>query len=158
MTQRVPASILSVWMAAVACGGGQQAAEDPSSAQSTSEVTAESSAAPAPALAWADMNREQRLEYMGLTIVPEMKKLFQANDPKAYAEFTCKTCHGEDMQAVDYKMPNGLFALEKPDPMPAAMDYDAETTKFMAEQVVPRMAELLGNDAFNCFNCHDAEE
>lgn len=145
-----------------ACGGGQPA-EDASSVDTTSEAatSSEGGGATQAQLAWADMNREQRMEYMGLAVLPEMKKVFQAADPEGYKDFKCQTCHGADMQAVDYKMPNGLFALTQPDPMPDALEYDAKTAQFMAEQVTPKMAELLGGEpgkTFTCFNCHDSEE
>jgi hypothetical protein len=152
----------SVFALVAACGGGQPAS-DASSVEATSEAASSSEAEPTaePALKWADMNRDQRMEFMGLTVMPEMKKVFQDADPEGYKEFKCQTCHGQDMQAVDYKMPNGLFALSKPDPLPAAMEYDAKTTKFMNEVVTPKMASLFGTEpgtGFGCFNCHDAEE
>lgn len=149
-------------MTAVSCGGGQPA---DSAADVESEGTAVSeggdSSAEVPELAWAEMNRDQRMEFMGLTVLPEMKKVFQEADPDGYKDFKCQTCHGEDMQAVDYKMPNGLFALEKPDPIPASTEYDAKTTTFMMETVVPKMAGLMGMEPgkeLNCFSCHDSEE
>jgi hypothetical protein len=150
-----------------ACGGGQPA-QDPSSSDVQSEVEAAPSAeadgnadtAEAPAVKWSEMTRDQRMEFMGLTIMPEMKKVFQAADPVGYKEFTCQTCHGKDAQQVDFKMPNGLFALAKPDPIPAATEYDAKVTKFMMDDVVPKMATLMGMEAgkeMNCFSCHESE-
>jgi hypothetical protein len=163
MIKRAFFSAALVALSVGACGGGQPAA-DASSVDSTSEAASsdgEESAPAEPALAWADMNRDQRMEFMGLTVMPEMKKVFQGADPEGYKDFKCQTCHGEDMQKVDYKMPNGLFALTKPDPMPDALEYDAKTTKFMADEVQPKMAALLGAEpgtTFTCFSCHDAEE
>jgi cytochrome c553 len=137
----------------LACGSGQATAETPAN-----EPAAAQEAPADAALTWATMNREQRLEFMGLTVLPEMKQLFQKYDA-SYAEFKCQTCHGDDMKEVDFKMPNGLFPLTKPNPIPAAKDYDEQVTNFMQTEVVPRMGELLGTaDSFNCFACHDTEE
>ena len=106
-------------------------------------------------LSWASMNREQRLEYMGLIVLPEMKQLFQRYDD-SYSEFKCQTCHGEDMEEVDFKMPNGLFSLVRPNPIPGAREYDERVTEFMQSNVVPRMGELLGKTgSISCFTCHD---
>jgi hypothetical protein len=157
-----PLSSYIVAIVVAGCGGGSPA-QDASDVESASS---EGEGADAPTeseaeIAWADMNRDQRMEYMGLTVLPGMKALFEQYDPKGFAEFKCQTCHGDDMQAVDYAMPNGLFALSKPDPIPDSMDYDADMTKFMLEKVKPEMAKMLGqesNPEFGCFNCHDAEE
>jgi hypothetical protein len=144
---------------AVGCGGAPPA-------QDAADVEAKSTQADAPAeaeprtVAWADMDRNQRMEFMGLTVLPEMKKLFEEYDAKGFAEFKCQTCHGNDMKEVDYRMPNGLFALAKPDPIPGSMEYDAPMTKFMQEKVMPEMATMLGMEPgtqFGCFNCHEAE-
>lgn len=114
---------------------------------------------------WEQKNHQQRLEYMGLVVYPKMKELFQAYDPEYFGEFKCQTCHGEDMEAVDYEMPNSLIALSAENTIEEAMSYDPETSKFMAEKVVPKMAELLGEDpvdpqegsGFGCFACHQKE-
>lgn len=148
-----------------ACGGGQPA-DDPSGVDSETAAVSEaedgsSDSAAEETPAWSEMNKDQKMEFMGLVILPEMKKVFQEADPESYAEFKCQTCHGDDGKDVGFEMPNGLFALEKPDPIPASEEYDAETTKFMMEKVVPKMAELMGMEPgkeFGCFNCHEAEE
>lgn len=142
----------AVALIAGACGGSQTAPVEPDSAGTPA---AESTPA------WKDMNRSQRMEFMGLTVLPEMKKIFQEYDAEGYADFKCQTCHGDDMKEVDYKMPNGLFALEMPDPIPASKDYDAPVTDFMMTKVVPKMANLMQMEPakeFTCFSCHDAEE
>lgn len=162
--------VASCFVAAVsvACGGAQ-----PASATPDREETASSeSAAPAgpepgaPDVPWPQKTREQRMEYMGLVVYPKMKETFQSFDAKGFAEFKCQTCHGKDMEAVDFKMPNSLYGLSATDPMGAAMEYDEQVAKFMAETVVPTMAELLGtapydpatHEGFGCFGCHQMEE
>lgn len=112
---------------------------------------------------WSRKTHEQRAEYMGLFVYPRMKAVFQEHDPKGYAQFRCQTCHGEDMERVDFKMPNSLYALPATDPIKAALEYDAKTATFMMQNVVPAMKELLGkNDSeigerFGCLSCHQAE-
>lgn len=116
----------------------------------------------APNVPWAAKDRKQRTEFMGLYVFPRMKDAFQGHDAKAFAEFRCQTCHGDDFERseVDFKMPNDLYPLPAADPVTAAKEYDAEVTAFMVEQVVPQMAELLGKEPgkeFGCLNCHPSE-
>jgi hypothetical protein len=63
------------------------------------------------------------------------------------------------MEAVDYKLPNGLFSLPAANPVEAAKEYDAAVTSFMVDKITPKMAELLqlGPTEFGCFSCHDRE-
>lgn len=106
------------------------------------------------------------MEFMSTVVYPKMKQVFQEQDPKAYANFKCQTCHGNDMEAVNFKMPNSLYALPTDKTIDAAMEYDAKTTKFMMERVLPTMSELLGiapldpktGQGFSCFNCHQKEK
>ncbi len=146
--------------AVASCGGSTPQAEAPSAADGeASESGEQKAAAPASAVeetAWADMDREQRLEFMGTVVMPAMEKMFKEYDAEGFGEFGCKTCHGEDMEAVDYKLPNGLYALPASDPVAAAKDYDAEVTAFMLDKVTPQMAELLGEEV-TCMSCHEAE-
>ena len=122
----------------------------------------------APKIPWADKNREQRTEYMGLFVLPAMQELFAGWRPDEYGgkdQFRCQTCHGEefDSPAIDFHMPRVAFPLDPEDPMGVAMKYDAEAATFMAERVVPEMARLLGEEpydpatgrgSFGCFRCH----
>lgn len=158
---RLNLGFLGVGVLMVGCGGSTPTAQEPgtSSEAATEADTTAASGEPAQ-LEWKDMNREQRLEYMGVTVMPAMKTLFQEYDAESYAEFKCQTCHGEDMEAVDFKMPNGLYALPAADPITAAKEYDAEVTTFMMEKLTPKMAELLGMEPgkeMTCMSCHEAE-
>lgn len=142
-----------------ACGGGQKSAEAPTG-EVAQAATPSDVAAPAEK-AWKDMNREERMEFMGLTVMPAMQELFVAFDPEGYRDFKCQTCHGADMKEVDFKMPNGLYALPAEDPITAAKEYDEKTTTFMMESVVPNMATLLGEKPgieLRCTSCHATEE
>ena len=109
---------------------------------------------PAAKLAWKDMNADQRFEFMKTNVLPAAKAKFQAFDAKKYAEFDCSTCHGDGAEDGSYEMPN-----PKIKPLPAteeaymawiAKDADAASyTKFMSGEIVPMMADLLGEKAFD---------
>lgn len=102
------------------------------------------------------------MDWMGLEVFPKMRALFVEHDSEKYSEFACQTCHGKDMEMVDFEMPNSLFALSKTNTLAAAKEYDENTTQFMLETVVPEMAKLLDmepynaetNAGFGCLGCH----
>jgi hypothetical protein len=138
-----------------ACGGSSQSAQDPAAAASgKSEVL------------WKDKTREQRMDWMGLQVFPKMKGVFTEFDADRFSGFACQTCHGDDMEMVDFKMPtNKLYALPRKDVLKSARDYDAKVTDFMLGTVMPKMAELLDmppydsetKSGFGCFGCHPME-
>lgn len=103
------------------------------------------------------------MEYMGLYVFPQMRALFRTSNPNLYKSFRCQTCHGTDMEAVRFKMPNHLYALPETGAEQAAIAYDEKTARFMIDTVVPAMRDLLGkNDpelarAVNCHTCHAKE-
>lgn len=116
----------------------------------------------APEVAWRNKTHEQRQAYMAATVEPTMKRLFQSFNGKSYAGFGCDTCHGGDMDIVDFKMPNSLYALPEKDPVAEAMSVDEDTAKFMVEKVVPTFGKLLHETAgkgseVGCFTCHQKE-
>jgi len=134
-----------------------QAAAAPSSSQETGGIGA-------PKIPWAKKTHAQRLDYMGLFVLPRMETLFKEWRPADYGDFRCQTCHGEgfDKPPVNFHMPRVSYPLKADDPIGAAMKYDAEATHFMMEKVLPTMAELLGEkpydektgQGFACFRCH----
>jgi hypothetical protein len=92
-------------------------------------------------------------------VVPEMEKLFKAYDGTKYAEFGCKTCHGDGVDDHTFKMPNSkLPKLNFEDPS----KMDAKAAEFMKTQVKPAMARLLQESeytpenpkGFGCLECH----
>jgi hypothetical protein len=106
-----------------------------------------------------------RVKFMKEKVVPAMKTAFQKHDPKEFAEFNCKTCHGKEGKEKKFKMPNPDlpeldFAALK------AGKQEPEMAKFMAEVVNPDMAKLLGAqpysdktpDGFGCLACHVAKQ
>lgn len=113
------------------------------------------------AVAWADMDRGKRLEYMGTVVLPKMKEGFKAQGQ----ELKCANCHGNNFKEVDFAMPNDLTPLNPDNPIQSGMDIDETTTKFMVSVVLPQMAELLGQQTdvttgkgeFGCLSCHLSE-
>jgi hypothetical protein len=108
----------------------------------------------APSVPWSGKSRAERMEFMGLVFHPRMKELFTPAVGKRADPFRCQTCHGENMVAVSYAMPNGLHPLPATNPYDAARAEDEETARFMADKVVPAARELLGEDV-TCHTCHD---
>jgi hypothetical protein len=134
------------------------------------DTGAPAAAAAAKKIDWEHMSFDQRKKYMKSTVMPEMKKAFQAFDAKAYKKFTCETCHGDGAVNGKFKMPNpklpklpqptnraGFMALQQKKP---------DAVKFMGTVVKPKVAELLGlaewspqnPKGFGCYQCHAQEE
>lgn len=111
---------------------------------------------------WSSMDRDARTTYMGTVVLPKMKEAFKQ---RGFDTFKCANCHGEDFQAVDFKMPNDLTPLNPENPIQSGMDLDEEMTKFMVSEVLPQMAEMLGKETdvttgkgeFGCLSCHLSE-
>jgi len=117
-------------------------------------------APPAP-VAWADMDGQQKAKFMMEHVVPTMKPLFQGFDAERFANFGCKTCHGENSREVAMKMPNTLAPLD-PATLGSLFQSEEPMAKFMVGTVRPTMAELLGaapfdpktGQGFGCLSCH----
>jgi hypothetical protein len=122
-----------------------------------------------PQVAWKDMTKEQKGRFMKVAITPKMKETFQKFDADTFKQFNCSTCHGKDAKAKEFKMPNPDIAPlpNTPEAFQAMMKKKPtwpKWTKFMAEQVEPQMAGLLGLHPFNpkapdpndfgCVRCH----
>jgi hypothetical protein len=108
---------------------------------------------------WKSKSREEKQAYMAAHVEPTMRTVFQKHDKKGYAEFGCQTCHGEDAERVDYRMPNGLPSLDEKDPVADGMATDEETGKFMVDEVLPMMSRLLSKTdehgkPVTCLTCH----
>lgn len=145
------------------CDKSKPATDDPSTtsggADSGGDAADSGDAEPAAAASWADMDRDERLTYMGTTVLPKMKESFKQ---QGFDSFKCANCHGADYKEVDFKMPNDLTPLNADNPIQSGMDLDEEMTKFMVSTVLPQMAELLGEETdvttgkgeFGCLSCH----
>jgi cytochrome c553 len=120
---------------------------------------ASGSAPPASTIWSKELTNDQRTAFMSANVVPAMGPVFQGRDATRYAEFGCKTCHGPaNRRPQDFlpklAMKNGEFV---------AFTEQPEITKFMAAQVVPKMAAAMGqppydprtHQGFGCLGCHD---
>jgi hypothetical protein len=118
-------------------------------------------------VAYKDMDKKQRGAYMKKVVLPRARELFSAFDPKL-PQVGCKTCHGDGVDNHTFKMPNPKLK-KLPDSEEAFMawvskDKDAARwSKFMAEQLSPEMAKLVGKQPFDpktktgefsCTACH----
>jgi hypothetical protein len=124
--------------------------------------TAAPTTAPAAALAFSAMTKEQKFEHMKAVIKPTMGKLFTAYDAKDFADFGCSTCHGTNKEDTHKALPkltlsgDGFKKLSTS--KPAIM-------KFMIEQVTPAMATAMGekpfdpatHEGFGCGGCHTVQ-
>ena len=142
---------IAVCLFVAACGGGQD--DDPAA-----EPTA-----------YKDMSFEQRVMFMNDVVLPEMKAIFVAFDPK-FEGMSCVTCHGNGTIDGTYAMPSSevprLPATEE-----EFLEYikDPEKGKWsqwMMDEVWPEMARLLevpvydpekNPNGFSCSNCHKVE-
>lgn len=124
------------------------------------------SVAAAPADGWAALTWEERHDAMTWLVHPNMARLFQRFEQTDAPELTCRTCHGADAEQVQYRMPHGLPALDPAHmPDPDGPGRVARVTRFMADEVTPRMADLLGvpvydprtGHGFGCFGCHPVQ-
>lgn len=157
-------------LASISCGGGNEAMPPAASPSASPAPTAAPAASATPsgdgAVAWENMNKQQRGKFMRENVMPKMKELFAAHDGKRFAKVSCGTCHGAGAADGSFKMPNPQLP-----PLPATKEkFEAlgkkhpETMKFMATQVRPEMAKLLGEKemdpanpqagGFGCMDCH----
>lgn len=94
---------------------------------------------------------------MVFTVLPAMARRFHRFEGTPHPELGCRTCHGDDAEDVDFRMPNGLAALD-PENMPSATSRDAErarTARFMADVVLPTTDRLMqAGGTLTCFSCH----
>jgi hypothetical protein len=146
---------LALVAALAACGGSKSTAKAPPQAAPT---------------AYKDMNLDQRKDFMAKVVLPEMKMTFAAFEPK-FADMDCKTCHGDGADDGSFEMPNAKLPVLPNTPekyMEYAKDPEhARWSKFMSEEVEPKMAKLLEMTPFDpatktgdfaCMNCHTLEK
>ncbi len=171
---------VSAVVVAVACGGNEPTPQNPTgptdsasastapsasaaeSATATSSATASASASasavPVPTVWSATMPKEQQMAFMQKNVMPKMGPIFKEHDPKKWADFSCKTCHGPEYKEPKAYLPhltfkNGGFTQAKDKP---------EMTKWMMEKVSAPMADAMGlphydpktQQGFGCGGCH----
>jgi len=117
-----------------------------------------------PELGWADMVKDQRIEYMKSIVLPRMKQAFTNFSPDRFSKMNCVTCHGDSATDGSFKMPNP--ALPKlpstPDGFKQLAQEKPAVFDFMKNEVKPKMAALLGvpewnpetKSGFACLDCH----
>jgi len=141
-----------------AAGSGSAAAGSGAGSGSAAEASGSG------AVHFDKLSHDDKVKFMKTKVMPAMKAAFQKFDPKEFANFTCKTCHGKDPQKNKYEMPTkdlpalDFDALKKGD--------DAKIAKFMGDVVKPEMAKILGEpeysdtnpQGFGCLNCHTAKK
>jgi hypothetical protein len=120
--------------------------------------------APTAEVAWPEMNKDQRIDYMKSVVLPRMRQVFSGFNPDRYSKMNCMTCHGDSAADGSFKMPNPKLPKLPTTPdgfkqlaadKPAVMD-------FMKNEVKPKMAALLGTPEYNpetksgfgCMECH----
>lgn len=119
---------------------------------------------------WENLSFAERKKLMKSAVLPELKKAFQAFDPKKYKTFTCATCHGDGATDGKFKMPNAKLPKLPPPTDRAAFlalqQKKPEVVKFMGTVVTPKIVGLLGltewspqnPKGFGCYGCHTADE
>ena len=109
------------------------------------------------------LDHDQRIAFMKEQVVPTMKPIFQQHDAREFAEFGCKTCHGDGADQGEFHMPNDKLPLLNFSDMSQFKKADIE---WMTTVVKPTMARLLMEeeasparpDGFGCVRCHPAVE
>lgn len=130
--------------------------------------------APAPAAAakpagasevrWAEMNKDQRIDYMKSVVLPRMRQVFSNFNPDRYGKMNCMTCHGDSAADGSFKMPNPKLP-KLPNTSDGFKKLAADkpaVMEFMKNEVKPTMAALLGapeynpetKSGFGCMECH----
>ena len=101
--------LLPILLLAAACGGKAAPATTTTSTPPPSE---EKQVTLPEGVAFEQLDQDQRVEFMKQKVVPAMKPIFQNHDAKKFADFGCKTCHGEgrvqDERTLQVKIPAGV--------------------------------------------------
>ncbi|MCL2724639.1 MAG: hypothetical protein FWD69_09410 [Polyangiaceae bacterium] len=150
---RISSLVTSLTLALIACG---PAAPEPATPPAPAEP-----AAPATAL-YSTMTKEQRLDHMKTVVTPAMKKVFQEEDAQKYADFGCKSCHGDKKQDPHMFLRPLTLSGGGFEKLKAAKP---AVTKFMSEKVTPAMAAVMNekpydpatHKGFGCGGCHKVD-
>jgi len=115
-----------------------------------------------PDVPFEKLDHDQQIQFMKEKVVPAMEPIFKGHDATEFAEFGCKTCHGDGAEKGEFDMPNPN--LPKLDFSNMAK-YKKEDLEWMGGKVKPAMAKLLQQPemtqespvGFGCLACHTAE-
>ena len=146
---------LAVCLAAAAVSCAETAASGPPAA-GTAAKPAE--------VGWAEMNKDQRIDYMKSVVLPRMKVAFTSFSPDRFSNMNCVTCHGDSAADGSFKMPNPRLPQlpSTSDGFKKLAEEKPAVTEFMKNEVKPKMAALLGmpdwnpetKSGFGCTECH----
>lgn len=165
---RYSAGVLQPWvlplLLVTGCGGSPRPASEPAAAASSAPATRTGAASvPSPPSVWSvDMTKEQKAAFMKANVLPSMKPVFQSTNPTRYGDFGCKTCHGPEFKDPHEYLPK----LTMKDGKVTAFAEKPDIAKFMAENVVPKMASAMGmapfdmktGQGFGCQGCHTIDK
>jgi hypothetical protein len=145
---------------AAACGSkSPSSTTTPTGGGGSGEVAAK----PLPDVPFDSLDHDQRIQFMKEKVVPTMEPLFKNHDATKYADFGCKTCHGEGAKEGKFDMPNEklpkLFG-------PHMDQFKKEDVEWMGKDIKPTMAQLLKQPemtkenpkGFGCLECHTMEK
>ena len=121
---------------------------------------------PAAPVDFKALDHEAKVEFMKTKVLPPMQAAFQGLDPKKYANFDCKTCHGKDPVKSKFAMPNPELPVLDFAALKAGKQGDPKVVDFMAKTVSPEMAKILNRTpysesnptGFGCLSCHTAKK
>ena len=97
---------------------------------------------------WAKLSFEDRHSVMTFTVLPNMARTWRDFKHTEDASMTCRTCHGQDAEAVSYRMPNPSLAKIDPAHPPAG-----PVAEFMKTKMVPEMSDFVSAPV-GCNTCH----
>jgi hypothetical protein len=147
---------LAVYLAAAAVSCAETSASAPAGATAAKPG--------APEVGWAEMNKDQRIDYMKSVVLPRMKVAFTNFSPDRYGNMNCVTCHGDSAADGSFKMPNPRLPQlpSTPDGFKKLAEEKPAVMEFMKNEVKPKMAALLGmpdwnpetKSGFGCTECH----
>lgn len=100
-----------------------------------------------PDTAFANLDRDQRIELMKTHVMPAMTPLFQRHDAAKFQVVDCKTCHAE----ADWTMPNPELAVLDLEDLSA---HEPADVAWMKSEIVPAMRKILRDPALRCSRCH----
>jgi hypothetical protein len=124
----------------IACGSQHKAVAQPSHEQPDTQHAREDT--------WSKLSFEERHSVMTFKVLPNMARTWRDFRHTEDPEMTCRTCHGQDAEAVSYHMPNP--SLPKIDPAHPPVN---ATATFMKTKMVPETSELVGAP-IGCNTCH----
>jgi hypothetical protein len=148
---------LACLLLAAACGSSST-----SSTSTTTMPPAEPAVAVLPDVPFEQLDHDQRAEFMKQKVMPVMEPIFKNHDPKEFAEFSCKTCHGKQAEQGHFDMPSiDLPKLDFKD----MSKWDKADLEWMSKEVKPTMAKLLSlaeyapenPSGFGCQSCHTTQ-